>query len=74
MSPTQLIEKLKAVQPEKIGKNPVVVLPLKIWREIEDRLEDFEMMNSDVFRKRIMKARKEKKFYPFAEVKKRLGL
>ncbi len=74
MSPTQLIEKLKTVQPEKIGKNPVVVLPLKVWREIEDRLEDLEMANSKAFQKRIMKARKEKKLYSFAEAKKKLGL
>ncbi len=65
---------LKKTKQQNIGKAPVVLVPLKVWREIEDKLEDFEIMNSEALRKRIMKARKEKKFYTLAEVKKRLGL
>jgi hypothetical protein len=45
----------------KLGKEPVVVLPMKKWREIEDALEDLEMYTSEKLRKDIATARKEKK-------------
>jgi hypothetical protein len=57
-----LLEKSKI---QKIGKTPVVVLPLKIWREIENRLEDAEMSASVFLRKKIAKARSEKNFIRF---------
>lgn len=68
---TQILEK---VRPQKIGKEPVVVLPLKVWRYIEHELEDIEMQNSKALRGKIAKARKEKKQYSFIEVKKLLKL
>ena len=40
MTSQQLIEKVKKTGIQKIGKLPVVVLPLKVWEEIEDHLED----------------------------------
>jgi hypothetical protein len=66
-----LLEKSKI---QKIGKMPVVVLPLKIWREIENRLEDMEMNASVVLKKKIVKARSEKKLYSSSQVKKMLKL
>ena len=65
---------LKKTKQQRIGKTPVVFVPLDVWHEIEDRLENLEMMNSVAFRKKITKARKEKKFYTLTEVKKGLGL
>jgi hypothetical protein len=62
-----LLEKSKI---QKIGKTPVVVLPLKIWREIENRLEDMEMSASVFLRKKIARARSEKKLYSPSQVKK----
>ncbi len=59
---------------QKIGKKPVVVLPLKIWRAIETRLEDLEMAASQSFRKKIAQARLEKKFYSAAQIKDSLGI
>lgn len=58
---------------QKIGKRPVVVLPLETWREIEGCLEDLKMSRSETFRKNIAKARKEKKVYSSLEVKRLLG-
>ncbi len=58
----------------KIGKAPVVLLPLTQWKKIEDMLEDYEMMRSENFRRSIAKARKEKKLYSPAQVRKILGL
>ena len=64
----------KKVKQAEIGKVPVVMVPLSAWREIESRLEDFEMMESAAFRKRIAKSRAEKKRYSLAQVKKSLRI
>ncbi len=53
---------------------PVVVLPLQIWRELESRLEDAEMVNSTALKKKIAKARADGKLYSFAETKKVLRI
>jgi len=58
---------------QKIGKKPVVVLTLETWREIEDRLENLEMSESNKFKKKITKARAEKKLYSSSQVKKLLS-
>ena len=55
----------------KIGKESVVILPLA---EYEEMKEDLEMLASKNLRKRIAKARRERKFYTVGEVKKILGL
>ena len=52
---------------------PVVVLPLSMWEELQNRLEDFEMANSDFFRKKIAKARLGKKSYSLSQVKKMIA-
>jgi len=65
---------LKKVYSQKIGKTPVVVLPLNFWQEIESNLEDLEMMNSRFLRKKIAKARLEKKAYNSSRAKKLLGI
>ena len=38
MTTQQLIQKIKKTEVRKIGKVPVVVLPLAAWQEIQDRL------------------------------------
>lgn len=58
----------------KIGKTPVVILPLNIWKEMENKLEDLEMLESQTLRKKIAKARSEKKIYSSSQVKKLLGI
>lgn len=60
-----------SVQKTKIGKEPVVVLPMKKWREIEDALEDLEMYSSQKLRKDIENARKEKKTVDLEELMKK---
>lgn len=42
----------------KIGKEPVVVFPLKKWKEIEENLENLEMYYSERLAKEIAKRRK----------------
>ncbi|PIP30165.1 hypothetical protein COX26_00110 [Candidatus Jorgensenbacteria bacterium CG23_combo_of_CG06-09_8_20_14_all_54_14] len=71
MTVQQLLEKAKI---QKIGKTPVVVLPLDVWQSIEEQLEELEMRFSNPFRKKIAKARAEKKFYSSAEAKKLLKI
>jgi sensor domain CHASE-containing protein len=55
----------------KIGKEPVVILPIKKWREIENALEDLEMYSSENLRRSIAKARKEKKTIPLGALLKK---
>ena len=64
---------LKKIKPQKIGKTPVVILPLKLWQFIEDQLEELEMTNAIFLRKKIDRARKEKSLYSSREVRKMLA-
>ena len=41
----------------KIGKEPVVLVPLSLWRKAEDFLEDQEALASKPYLRRIRKAR-----------------
>lgn len=52
----------------------MVMVPLPVWRELEDLIEDWEMMRSKTLQKRVAAARKAKKLYSSTEVKKILGL
>ena len=71
MSVSKILENHKV---QKIGSRPVVVLPLKTWRETEGCLEDLEMSQSETFKKNIAKARKEKKVYSSLEIKRLLEI
>lgn len=52
----------------------MVVIPLHMWNEMEEIVEDWEMMHSKTLQKRIAASRKSKKLYSPAEVKKILDL
>jgi len=43
----------------KVGKEPIVLVPLKSWEGLEDRLEDYEALNSNNFQSTIKLARQE---------------
>ena len=74
MTARQLVQQVKRMEIKKMGKNPVVVLPLKVWQEIEDYLEDWEMGQSKQLASKIKKARFQKKLYSASEAKKLLGV
>lgn len=61
MTPQQLLTKIEKVKPQKIGKEPVVVLPLADWRKIEAMLEDYEMSRSLDYRRSIEESRAQAK-------------
>ena len=65
MTSQQLLGKIRNTEVQKIGKTPVVIVPIKIWEEIGDRLEDLEMEQSASFKKKITRARSEKTLYLF---------
>ena len=73
MTAQQIFTHTTKAEIKKIGKKSVAVLPLKIWREIEDYIEDVEMAQSKKLAGKIRKARREKT-YSLEEVKKNLGL
>ena len=56
MNTVSIIEKSKTI---KIGKEPVVLVPLKLWQKLEDYLEDQEALSSKKYLSRIQKARKD---------------
>ena len=74
MTTLQLVEKVKRIGTQKIGRAPVVVLPLKIWEEIADRLEESDISQSRSLAGRISKARREKKLYSSGQVRKLVGV
>lgn len=49
----------RSVQTVKIGRQPVVLVPLKLWREIEECLENQEALASKRFLRRIERARRD---------------
>ncbi len=65
---------LKNLKIDKDNKMPFVVVPLKLWKKIEDQLEELKMLQSKSLRKKIQKARKEKRLYSPAEVRKILKI
>jgi hypothetical protein len=75
MTASQLVKKIKKVEvSKKIGKKSVVVLPIAVWREIEDFLEDLEMSQSRKFAATIKKARSQKNFISREEIKEIFGI
>lgn len=68
----------KKLQRVKIGKDPVVVLPLSFWKSICDNMEEleeyYEMSTSENYKKAIADARKSKKYISAEEAYKKLGL
>lgn len=71
---TSTLQTLYRVKTQKIGKLPVVVLPLDYFEKMK---EDLEMYQSRTLRKEIIKARtevKKGKVLTFEEVKKKLKL
>lgn len=68
----------KKLQRVKIGKDPVVVLPLSFWKSICDNIEEleeyYEMSTSENYKKAIADARKSKKYISAEQVYKKLGL
>jgi len=53
----------------RVDKEPVVIVPLRLWQQIEDFLEDQEALASKRFLRKIRKGRKDaasgKLVYPF---------
>ncbi|MBI2818545.1 MAG: hypothetical protein HYX73_01070 [Acidobacteria bacterium] len=41
----------------RVGREPVVIVPLKLWQELQDRLEDREALASKKFLRRIRQGR-----------------
>jgi len=43
----------------KLGKELMVLVPLSVWRKIEDLIEDQEALSSNRYLRRIVQSRKE---------------
>jgi len=64
---------LKNLEHGKIGKLPVVIVPLDQWREMEAKLEDYEMLRSKKYRLSIAEARRQVKQGKLARLNLRTG-
>lgn len=65
-----------SIQQTKIGRQSVVVVPLKEWERITETLEDHEALSSQRYLKSIARARAEVKrgeVVPFEEILEELG-
>ncbi len=66
MNKISIIEKSKVM---RVGKEPVVLVPLKLWQKMEDALEDQEAASSKRYVSKIQRSRndvaKNKIIYPF---------
>jgi hypothetical protein len=66
MSAVTFLDKSRTI---RIGKEPLVLVPLSLWRKAEDFLEDQEALASNRYLCRIQKARADvaagKIKYPF---------
>jgi len=66
MNKISIIDKFHTI---KIGKEPVVLVPFKLWQKLEDYIENAEALSSKKYLNRIEKARKDiaenKVVYPF---------
>ena len=53
----------------RVDKEPVVIVPLRLWKQFEDFLEDQEALASKKFLRKVAKGRKNaasgKLVYPF---------
>lgn len=61
MTVNTLLKKLSSQDTTIIGKDPVAILPLNLWEQIQDYLEDIAMTQSHGLKKEITKARREVK-------------
>lgn len=50
---------LKKIHVQKIGKTPVVVLPLNVWQELEVMLEEYQASHSLNYIRSIKEARRQ---------------
>ena len=66
MSRISIVEKSATI---RVDKEPVVIVPLRLWKQFEDYLEDQEALASKKFLRKIAKGRKDaargKLVYPF---------
>lgn len=51
------MKKLETYSPTKIGKEPVVVVPMVLWQQIQDCLEDIQISASKKLARDIKKSR-----------------
>lgn len=56
MTTTTLLQHVKITT---LGKTPMVVLPMALWSNIEDRLEDLEILHSKRLKGDIAQSRKQ---------------
>lgn len=57
MTTAVLLKRINTYTAHKVGKAPMVVLPLNMWEEIQEHLEDLEMLASKKLAKDVKQSR-----------------
>ena len=68
MTTLALVKKLQSYTPITIDKTPLVVLPLHVWEDFQDRLEDIEMLTAKKLPQSIKKSRQQIKAGKFVRL------
>jgi len=58
----------------KKGDLTDVIVPVKLWREIESEREKAYLLKSETMKQRLLKAKKRQEGVPFDEACKKLGI
>ncbi len=59
MTTLALVKKLQSYSPITLDKTPMVVLPLDVWEDFQDRLEDIEMLSAKKLPRSIQLSRQQ---------------
>ena len=59
MTTLTLVKHLQKYSPVTINKTPMVILPLDVWEDFQDRLEDIEMLSAKKLPQSIKKSRQQ---------------
>lgn len=59
---------------DKNGKPKGVIVPIKLWREIQAERETAYLMKSPAMKKRLLKAKQRGEGVPFEVVREKLGI
>lgn len=57
MTTAVLVKKVNTYTSNQFGKKPVVVLPINMWEEIQEHMENLEMLTSKKLAKDVKQSR-----------------
>jgi PHD/YefM family antitoxin component YafN of YafNO toxin-antitoxin module len=59
---------------DKKGAPKAVIVPIKLWRQIESERETAYLLKSKTMKKRLIAAKNRREGFPFKEAREKLGI